>query len=313
VGRSWLRGTTAFARLLAGRLQESRRLARVFLPFGDRVGEGWAVGTLRAVEAYAAAELGELAEADGEARRAYRDFNAVADDWGRGLALVVRGAIARGLGEFDHAFDLLSEALGYADKTGHPLLLGMAGTLRGFVALQRGDLQQAEADARRVMTAVEPHNPLAPAQVGPRVLLAEARLRAGDAPTAIGLLAPIATDTGTPSLLFSRRHALASYAGALLADGRVDTAMTWIERAREVPAEDVRSGVLAAMMHARVLAAAQRYDEAREQAEEAVRLAFATEQTSERCAAEDLRATLVSAGAEPPLPESVAYASDVPG
>ncbi|MFF5082230.1 adenylate/guanylate cyclase domain-containing protein [Actinoplanes sp. NPDC000266] len=313
VGRSWLRGTTAFARLLAGRLQESRRLARVFLPFGDRVGEGWAVGTLRAVEAYAAAELGELAEADGEARRAYRDFNAVADDWGRGLALVVRGAIARGLGEFDHAFDLLTDALGYADKTGHPLLLGMAGTLRGFVSLHRGDLAQAEADARRVMTAVEPHNPLAPAQVGPRVLLAEARLRAGDAATAIGLLAPIATDTGTPSLLFSRRHALASYAGALLADGRVDTAMTWIGRAREVPAEDVRSGVLAAMVHARVLAAAQRYDEAREAAEEAVRLASSTEQTSERCAAEDLRDALASAGSEPPPPETVAYASDVPG
>ncbi|MEU8616047.1 adenylate/guanylate cyclase domain-containing protein, partial [Actinoplanes sp. NPDC048791] len=186
VGRSWLRGTTAFARLLAGRLHESRRLARIFLPFGDRVGEGWAVGTLRAVEAYAAAELGDLAEADGEARRAYRDFAAVSDDWGRGLALVVRGAIARGLNEPEHAEDLLTDALEYADKTGHPLLLGMAGTLRGFVALQRGDVEAAEADARRVMTAVEPHNPLAPAQVGPRVLLAEARLRAGDAATAVG-------------------------------------------------------------------------------------------------------------------------------
>ena len=45
----------------------------------------WAVGTLRAVEAFAAAELGDLAEADREARRAYRDFAAVSDDWGRGL------------------------------------------------------------------------------------------------------------------------------------------------------------------------------------------------------------------------------------
>ncbi len=39
VGRSWLRGTTAFARLLSGRLLEARRLARIFLPFGERVGE----------------------------------------------------------------------------------------------------------------------------------------------------------------------------------------------------------------------------------------------------------------------------------
>ncbi|HEU4348212.1 MAG TPA: adenylate/guanylate cyclase domain-containing protein, partial [Actinoplanes sp.] len=139
VGRAWMRGTTAFARLLSGRLAESRRLARIFLPFGERVGEGWAVGTLRAVEAYAACELGDLAEADREARRAYRDFAAVNDDWGRGLALVVRGAIARGLGEWDHAADLLTDALEFAVRTGHPLLLGMAGIMRGFVALQRGD------------------------------------------------------------------------------------------------------------------------------------------------------------------------------
>ena len=313
VGRSWLRGTTAFARLLAGRLQESRRLARIFLPFGDRVGEAWAVGTLRAVEAYAAGELGELAEADGEARRAYRDFNAVGDDWGRGLALVVRGAIARGLGEFDHAHDLLTDALGYADRTGHPLLLGMAGTLRGFIALQRGDLAAAEADARRVMTAIEPHNPLAPAQAGPRVLLAEARVRSGDAATAIGLLAPIATDTGIPSLLFSRRHALASYASALLADGRVQAALTWIERARETPAEDVRSGVLTAMAAARVLAAADRFAEARDAADEAVLLAHSTEQASERAAAEELRDALAATVDVTSPPETVAYASDLPG
>ena len=311
VGRSWLRGTTAFARLLAGRLAESRRLARIFLPFGERVGEGWAVGTLRAVEAYAASEMGDLAEADQEARRAYREFAAVSDDWGRGLALVVRGAIARGLGEWDHATDLLTDALEYAGRTGHPLLLGMAGTIRGFVALKRGDVVAAEADARRVMTAVEPHNPLAPAQVGPRVLLAEARLRAGDSATAVGLLAPIATDTGSPSLLFSRRHALASYASALLADGRVDAALGWIRRAETVPAEDVRSGVVTASVLARVLAAAGYMAEARRAADEAVLLAYATEQSGERPAAEELRDTLTIPIIEPT--QTVAYASDVPG
>ncbi len=310
VGRSWLRGTTAFARLLAGRLHESRRLARIFLPFGDRVGEGWAVGTLRAVEAYASAELGDLADADREARQAFRDFDAVADDWGRGLAMVVRGGIARSLGQFDHAHDLLTDALQYADRTGHPLLLGMAGTLRGFVALQLGNVEAAECDARRVMTAVEPHNPLAPAQVGPRVLLAEARLRAGDASTAVGLLAPIASDTGA-SLLFSRRQALASYASALLADGRVETAATWIQRAREVKAEDVRSGVVAALVEARVKAAADDMESARVAAEEAVLLAYSTEQSSERLAAEEVRDALTLSIMEPP--ESVAYASDVPG
>jgi ATP/maltotriose-dependent transcriptional regulator MalT len=311
VGRSWMRGTTAFARLLAGRLTEARRLARIFLPFGERVGEGWAVGTLRAVEAYAAAELGDLGEADQEARRAYREFAAVSDDWGRGLAMVVRGAIARGLGEWDHAHDLLTDALEYAGRTGHPLLLGMAGTIRGFVALERGDVAAAEADARRVMAAVEPHNPLAPAQVGPRVLLAEARLRAGDPATAVGLLAPIAGDTGTPSLLFSRRHALASYASALLADGRLDAALSWIRRAEATPAEDVRSGVVTACVRARVLAAAGCMDEARTAAEEAVVLAYSTEQAGERASAEQLRDALTLRVTEPA--ESVAYASDAPG
>ncbi len=311
VGRSWLRGTTAFARLLAGRLTEARRLARIFLPFGERVGEGWAVGTLRAVEAYAAAELGDLGEADQGARQAYRDFAAVSDDWGRGLAMVVRGAIARGLGEWDHAHDLLTDALEYAGRTGHPLLLGMAGTIRGFVALERGDVAAAEADARRVMTAVEPHNPLAPAQVGPRVLLAEARLRAGDPSTAVGLLSPIAGDIGTPSLLFSRRHALASYASALLADGRVDAALHWIRRAEAAPAEDVRSGVVTACVRARVLAAAGSMAEARTAAEEAVVLAYSTEQVGERAAAEQLRDALTLPVSE--SAGSVAYASDLPG
>jgi tetratricopeptide (TPR) repeat protein len=311
VGRSWLRGTAAFARLLAGRLHEARRLARIFLPFGERVGEGWAVGTLRAVEAYAASELGDLAEADREARRAYREFAAVSDDWGRGLALVVRGAIARGLAEPDHAMDLFTGALEYADRTGHPLLLGLAGTLRGFTALQRGDVAAAERDARRVMTAVEPHNPLAPAQVGPRVLLAEARLRAGDAATAVGLLAPIASDPGASSLLFSRKHALSSYASALLADGRPEAALVWISRAQEAPAEDVRSGVVAAMVRARVLAAAGRCTEAIQASEEAVLLAYSTQQASERAAAEELRDALALTTVDEPA--TVPYMSDLSG
>jgi len=292
VGRAWLRGTTAYARLLAGRLSEARRLARIFLPFGERVGEAWAVGTLRAVEAFAAAELGDLAEADREARRAYRDFAAASDDWGRGFSLVVRGVIARGLGEPQHAADLLADGLSYARHIGHPLLTGMAGTLRGFVALDRGDIEAAEADARTVMTAVEPHNPLAPAQVGPRVLLAAARLRAGDTATAIGLLAPIASASGAPSLLFSRQQALAVYASALLADGRCEQALDWAQRATAVPAEDVRSRVIGAEVLARALAAAGRTDDAAAAAERAVDLSFSTEQTSERPRAKALQASL---------------------
>ncbi|MEU9828336.1 adenylate/guanylate cyclase domain-containing protein [Micromonospora chersina] len=289
-GRAWLRGTTAFARLLAGRLREACRMAQVFLPFGERVGEAWAVGTLRAVEAYATAELGELAEADRAARRAYREFAEVGDDWGQGFALVVRGVVARGLGEPEHAADLLTDALAYADRTAHPLLTGMAGTLRGFVALDMGDAGTAEREARSVLTTVEPHNPQAPAQVGPRVLLAMARLAAGDPATAVGLLAPVATAAAnTPSLLFSRRQTMARYASALLAHGQREQALDWAQRAVSAPAEDVRSQVVARMVLAEALSACGRPAEALASAEEAVRLAYATEQRSERAVAEALR------------------------
>ncbi|MEV0805666.1 adenylate/guanylate cyclase domain-containing protein [Micromonospora sp. NPDC050200] len=294
-GRAWLRGTTAFARLLAGRLGEARRLASVFLPFGERVGEAWAVGTLRAVEAFAAAELGDIAEADREARRAYRDFAEVSDDWGRGFALVVRGVVARGLGEPEHAADLFTDALAYAERTSHPLLTGMAGTLRGFVALDLGDCDTAERDARAVLTAVEPHNPQAPAQAAPRVLLATARLAAGDSATAVGLLAPVATTAAhNPTLLFSRRQIMARYASALLAHGQWEQALDWARRAVAAPAEDVRSQVIGASVLAEALAACGRPVEALACAEEAVRLAYATEQRSERAAADALRARLAA-------------------
>ncbi|MEV7984817.1 adenylate/guanylate cyclase domain-containing protein [Micromonospora sp. NPDC085948] len=294
-GRAWLRGTTAFARLLAGRLREACRMAQVFLPFGERVGEAWAVGTLRAVAAFATAELGDLAEADREARRAYREFAAASDDWGRGFALVVRAVVARGLGEPEHAADLLTDALAYAERTSHPLLTGMAGTLRGFVALDLGDCETAERVARSVLTAVEPHNPQAPAQVAPRVLLATARLAAGDAATAVGLLAPVATAAANaPSLLLSRRQTMAQYAAALLAHGQREQALDWARRAVTAPAEDVRSQVIAAGVLAEALAACGYLAEAQSCADEAVRLAYATEQRSERAAANALRARLTT-------------------
>jgi tetratricopeptide (TPR) repeat protein len=284
VGRAWMRGTTAFVRMLAGRLAEARRLARVFLPFGERVGEAWAVGTLRSVEAFAAAELGELAEADREARRSYRDFAAVDDDWGRGLALVVRGVIARGLDEPTHATDLLTDALGYGEKTGHPLLIGMARTIRGFVAIDQGDVASAEADARAVLAVVEPHDVLEAAQVGPRVLLAMARLASGDAPGAVNLLADVAALGDAPSLLFPRRQAIAAYAEALLAAGRPEDALDWARRAVVAVGEDVRSRVYAGRVLARALGAVGRRADAVQAASAAVREAYATQQSAERTA-----------------------------
>jgi len=68
---------------------------------------------------------------------------------------------------------------------------------------------------------------------------------------------------------------------------------------------------VAAMVLARVNAAAGSLDAARAAAEEAVLLAYSSEQVSERVAAEELRDALAHSIVEPP--ESVAYASDVPG
>ena len=289
-GRAWLRGTTAFTRLLAGQLAEARRLARVFLPFGERVGEPWAVGTLRAVSAFAAAELGEAAEADRAARRAYRDFATADDDWGRGLALIVRGVVARGLGAAEHAADLLDDASGYSERTSHPLLISMASTIRGWVALEAGDPAAAAARAEAVLAVGEPHGLLEPAQVAPRVLLASARLATSDYDGALAALARWSPPTvrrrcWSPA---GRRSPLRL---GLLAAGRVEEAVGG-RSAQGAPGEDIRGRVVAGRVLAQALAAAGDREAARAAADEAVRLAYATQQVSERAATDAVRAAL---------------------
>lgn len=291
-GRAWMRGTTAFARLLAGRLSEARRLARIFLPFGERVGDQWAVGTLRAVEAFAGAELGDLTEADSKARHAYREFAVAYDDWGRGFALVVRGAVARGLAELDHANDLLTDALGYGEKTSHSLLIGMARTIRGFTNLERGDVTAARADAEAVLRAMPPHNVAELATVGPQMLLGAALLAQDDAAGAARVLEPIAARPDGPVLLFPRRMAVAYYAGALRALGRSEEALCHARQAVAMPGEDVRSRVVALRELARSLAATGQLADARLVAAEAVAAAYGTQQVGERAASDALRAEL---------------------
>ncbi len=291
-GRAWLRGTTAFARLLAGRLHEARRLAQAFLPFGERVGEHWAVGTLRAVGAFAAAELGDLTSADQEARRAYREFDEIDDDWGRGFALVVRAVVARGLGEPAHAVDLLSEACRYGERTGHPLLIAMAGTAHGFASLELGDPATAESDAHAVLAVIKPHNVVDAARVGPRVLLGRARLAVGDIDAALLSLGEIAETDAAPSVLVSQRQAVAEYADALLCAGRVDEALAAVRRAGDLPTDDVRGRAVATRVLARALAAAGEPQQARSAAIDAVQIAYATQQVSERRAADAALASL---------------------
>jgi tetratricopeptide (TPR) repeat protein len=207
------------------------------------------------VSAFAPAELGELAEADRDARQALGDFSAARDEWGRGLSLVVRGVVARGLGEPAQARALFTDALRCAQQTGHPLLIGLASTLRGFTYLGLGDAAAALDDAQRVLDADASRDALPAAHVGPRVLRALARQRLGDVAAALCELAEIARDADEPSLLFPRRQAVAAYAMVLLAADRSAEALDWARRAVRLPAEDVRSRALAGQALAAALAA----------------------------------------------------------
>ncbi|MGY0231249.1 AAA family ATPase [Longispora urticae] len=300
VGRAWIRGTTAFARLLGGKLAEARRLATAFLPFGERVGEHWAVGTLRSVEAFAAAELGELAEADREARRAYRDFAATDDDWGRGLAMIVRGVVARGLAEPAQAVDLLNEAEAYSTRAGHPLLIGMARTIRGYVRLELGDVAAAEEEALQTLKLVSTYDAQDAARVGPLVLLAEARRAQGDVGRALELLEEVSACAACPSLLLPRTQAVAHYSEALLQAGRIDEAVAHARWAAESPVEELRSRIVAQRALAAALAAAGELAEAREAATRAVELAYSTQQLAERPASDALLASLTDASTAGP-------------
>jgi len=286
-GRAWLRGTTAFNRLLVGRLHEARRLADSFLPFGERVGDRWASGTLRAVEAFAAAELGDLSSADRDAHRAYAEFDEIDDDWGRGFAMVVRGQVAAGRGEWGEAVRLLDQACRYGVQTGHPLLLALAHTTRGFARLGLADPEGAEADANLVLDWIRLYEVSESAQVGARVLYARARLAQGDIETALKVLGEVAAaDAGMPSVLISRRRVAAEYAAALLAAGRTEEAVATARRAVELPAEDAGSRAMAVRVLAEALVAAGALDEARDVAADAVRAAYATQRRSERAAAD---------------------------
>ncbi|MBA3488334.1 MAG: adenylate/guanylate cyclase domain-containing protein, partial [Longispora sp.] len=292
VGRAWIRGTTAFARLLGGRLTEARKLAMTFLPFGERIGEHWAVGTLRSVGAFAACELGDVAEADREAGRAFREFADFDDDWGRGLALVVRGLVARNLAQLPHALDILAEAKVFSTRSGHPLLIGMARTARGFVHLELGDFMAAEEDASETLALMPTYDARDAARVGPSVLLAMARHAQGDLGMALGSLAEVAAHRDGPSLLLSRARAVACYAELLLADGQVEEALAQARWAAAHPSEDLRTRIYIVRVLAVALEASGAREEARKAAQSAVELAYSSEQVADRAASDILLASL---------------------
>ncbi len=84
----------------------------------------------------------------------------------------------------------------------------------------------------------------------------------------------------------------AIYSSALLADGQHEAAVDAAQQAIAAPGEDVRSAYAARAALARALAADGLHGEAEIAAREAVGEAYATEQTSERAAADVLLKSL---------------------
>jgi tetratricopeptide (TPR) repeat protein len=174
-------------------------------------------------------------------------------------------------------------------------LIGITRTVQGEIALRRGEPATAIALAESVDQLAEPHGALEPARVGPRALIGSARLAIGDVDGALATLRPLAEAADAPSLLFPRQEAVARYAEALLAAGKVTEAVQWARRAIEVPAEQVRSQALTHRVLAEALAAIGAEEEARAAAAEAVRWANATERVSERAPVEQTRSLLEGA------------------
>jgi hypothetical protein len=96
------------------------------------------------------------------------------------------------------------------------------------------------------------------------------------------MLAPVAADPYAPSMLYSRRQAVAVYSQALLALGRDEEALAAAELAQTIHAVDIRSLVRSASALAKALAANGRPLEAEQARALASTLAHSTQQVSER-------------------------------
>lgn len=226
VGRAWVRGASAFALLMAGRFSEARRLSDVFLPIGERSGDVFAVGLLRATGAAASVALGHTDGADSAARKSFRDFDRIDDDWGRGFAEYVRASSALRIGALDHAAELAATAESYGVGTGHPLLISLARNTMGRCALAAGDLDAAEAAGRGAL-AVSTDDVLEPARAASEALLADVEAAQGNRAAALRRLAALVEHYDEPSLGHPRRAIVARYAQLLDEDGRTRDAEHW--------------------------------------------------------------------------------------
>jgi tetratricopeptide (TPR) repeat protein len=284
-GLSWCAGTEAFVRLLQGRLRQSRALAQGLLPIGHALGNRWGEAACLTIDGFAAAELGELRTAIDETDRALAAFRELGDTWGESLALVAQGAALRGYGRYDDATAALTRAVRISEESQHPVIGALALGVLGYCRLDVGDIDGAEGAAERALAALTGMDLEPAALVGLRVLRAQALRARGQLPDALRLLreAEVCRDA---SLVFPRRQALAHLAGALREAGEHREALGVANDAMHVPAEDVRSRVVALRVLAQCLASCGDAPAAEVAVREAVALAAATETRSELATSE---------------------------
>lgn len=292
-GLAWCAGTEGFVRLLAGRLCEARKLCSSLLPRAEELGDYWGAAALRTIDALAGAELGDIEVAEREATIAVGSFEGLRDTWGEAMALIACGVAARGAGAPKRAVKPLVRAVEMGRRE-HPLTAVLALTVLGYCHLDARSPARAEKAAREAAKLLATMDLEPAARVGPTVLLAQARRTRGAVDEALGLLAEVAEAADEPSLLFPRRQALAHYSGTLLSAGRPAEALEWARRALDVPAQDVRSQVVALRAVANALMATGDLDEALSTVDEALTLAGATEQRSEFGATERAAARIRS-------------------
>jgi len=281
-GLSWCAGTEALVRVLQGRLTEARELIAGLLPAAEELGDRWAVAACLTIDALAAAELGAISAALTGARRAETVFAGTGDAWGSVLALCAQGSALRGADQPAAALELLERAVDLAERGDAALTGTLALALLGLTHLDVGQLDEAEAVATRVEAALGRLDLEPAAEVGARVLRAQVARARGRTAEALGELRDVADLLQSQTLLFPRRQALAHLAGVLLESDRPDEALDVARRALAVPAEDVRSRVLALRALGSAYAACGKQTAAIAALREAAAVAASTEQTSER-------------------------------
>ena len=279
-GLSWCAGTEAFVRLLQGRLEQARDLAQGLLPFARSLSDRWGAAACLTIDALAAGELGLVTTALEEAAAAYEEFHALSNTWGESVAALAEGMALRGAGRAQEAITRLEFAAQVASRDGHVLQAAVALGYIGYCHLDLGDSLGAEEIATRALASLEGIGVRPGALVGVRVLLAQALRQRGETDRALTLLreAQVVDDA---SLSFPRRQALAHLAGVLLERGDVGEAVGVIQQAMAVPAEDLRSRIVALRVLGAVLSRSGDLPAARYALRQAVALAGSTEMQAE--------------------------------